>query len=145
MKTLGAAAAILALAAIGYVFLVDRETEAPTAFYERYRATVLEGRSFAEDAAFQSARKRAEVEADLAARGGDAEEMKSIYLDFTARLEGCGTRTLVSEDVTGDSARLVYDIVDCPDYAEAERAQDIIFLVNEDGWKIDSNETNIRN
>ena len=53
------------------------------------------------------------------------------------RLAGREFRRAKSET----SARLVYDIVDCPDYAQAESAQDIIVLVNEDGWKIDINET----
>lgn len=141
----GYAAALLAAAAFGFFMLVDRDTQTPTAFYERYRSVVLEGRTFDEDAAFYSARKRAEVEAALAARGGDANEIKAMYLDFTARAEACGTRRLVSEEVADTRARLVYEIVGCADYAQAEIARDIIDLVDEKGWKIDSNETSIQN
>lgn len=139
------AVALAAIAAFGALFLMDRDTETPMAFYERYRTAVLEGRTFDEDAAFYSARKRAEVEAALAASGGNEDEVKAIYLDFTAQSEACGTRRLVSEDVTDTRARLVYDIVDCPDYAHAKSAQDIIDLVEEDGWKIDGNETSLQN
>ena len=146
MRVLGIAAVVVAaIAAIGYAFLFDRDSESAVEFYERYRSTVIEGRSFAEDAVFYSARKRAQVEADIAARGDDAEEFKEFYLEFTARAEACGTRVLISEEIREARARLVYDIVDCPEYAETESAQDIIDLVDEGGWKIDSNETSVRN
>ena len=43
------------------------EPESPSQFYERYNQRVIDGISFADDAAHFSARKRAQVEARLAA------------------------------------------------------------------------------
>ncbi len=138
-----AAGAAIAIALVGYTYSFDNETETASEFYERYRSIVLAGRSFDEDAAFFSAKKRAEVETSQAERGDDSERIEALYLEFTAQLEACETRTLVSEEVIANRTRLVYDIVDCPEYAQAEIGQDIIDLVHENGWKIDSNETRI--
>lgn len=144
MRRVGiAAGAAITFALVGYLYFFDNETETASEYYERYRSVVLAGRSFDEDATFFSARKRAEVETSLTERGDDLERIEALYLEFTTRLEACGTRKLVSQEVNAERTRLVYDIIDCPEYAQAESAQDIIDLVQENGWKIDGNETRI--
>ena len=61
------------------------EPESPSQFYERYNQRVIDGISFADDAAHFSARKRAQVEARLAALpAGESgrEQMIASYLQF---------------------------------------------------------------
>lgn len=119
--------------------------ETPEQYYLRYQALIADGRSFEEDAAFHAAARRAEIQAQLAAMGEDAERLKTAYLDMTAEQAGCSDLTLAEETRTETSARLVFDVTDtCGTYGEGVTIKEIIELVAEDGgWKILSNETSV--
>ena len=119
--------------------------ETPVQYYLRYQAFIADGRSFEEDAVFYAAARRAEVQAQLAAMGEDAERRKNAYLDMTAEQAGCSDLALAEETRAGTSVRLVFDVTDtCGAYGEGATVKEIIELVEEDGgWKILSNETSV--
>ena len=119
-------------------------TETPSDVYSRYRASLLEGRSWDEEAAFYSAAKRSAVAAQLDAQGGDAERVKAMYLEVTAEAARCSEMTLAEETVTATTARLVFDVSDnCGLYGDGVTVREIIDFVLEDGWKISENTTDI--
>lgn len=119
--------------------------ETPEQYYLRYQALIADGRSFEEDAAFHAAARRAEIQAQLAAMGEDAESLKTAYLDMTAEQARCSDLALAEETRTETSAHLVFDVTDtCGTYGEGVTIKEIIELVAEDGgWKILSNETSV--
>ncbi len=128
-----------------WVFLIPgAPTETPSEVYDRYRAALLEGRSWEEDAAFYSAAKRAAVAAQLAARDGDPEMVKQMYLQITGEAASCSDLTLAEETTSTRTARLVFDVTDtCGLYGEGTKVREIIEFVLEDGWKISENTTDI--
>jgi hypothetical protein len=115
------------------------EPELPSQFYERYNQKVIDGISFAEDAAHFSAAKRAQVEARLAASGEQGrEQMISAYLQFSREVARCKALQLQSHQVEEQRAELVYAQTDRCGKAAAEAEMHKVTLVWEDGWKIDA-------
>lgn len=116
----------------------------PVDFYLEYQTLVAEGRTFDQDAAFYAASRRAEVQAQIDARGEDGNLLKNAYLDMTNEQAGCSELTLAEESVADGVTRLVFDVKDtCGTYDEGTKVQEIIELVEEDGWKILSNTTSV--
>ncbi|NMY41550.1 MULTISPECIES: hypothetical protein [Pseudomonadaceae] len=116
------------------------EPESPSQFYERYNQRVIDGISFADDAAHFSARKRAQVEARLAALpAGESgrEQMIASYLQFSREVARCKTLQLQSQQVQEQRAELLYAQTDSCGKAVAEPEKHKVILVWEDGWKID--------
>jgi len=116
------------------------EPESPSQFYERYNQRVIDGISFADDAAHFSARKRAQVEARLAALpAGESgrEQMIASYLQFSREVARCKTLQLQSQQVQEQRAELLYAQTDSCGKAAAEPEKHKVILVWEDGWKID--------
>ena len=117
------------------------EPELPSQFYERYNQKVIDGISFAEDAAHFSAGKRAQVEARLAALpAGEQgrEQMIAAYLQFSREVARCKALQLQSQQVEEQRAELVYAQTDRCGKAAAEAETHKVTLVWEDGWKIDA-------
>lgn len=113
------------------------EPESPSEFYERYNQKVIDGLSFAEDAAHFSARKRAQVEARLAAAEQGREQLIAAYLQFSREVARCKTLHLQSQQLQEQRAELLYTQTDSCGNAAAEPEKHRVKLVWEDGWKID--------
>ncbi len=118
----------------------------PDQTYQSYYAKVIEGRSFDEDVKSHTASRREEVIGMMQSRAdGDEQALaatKELYLDFTQKLAKCGEITLAEQKIEGDVAQLVYDVEDtCTE--SASNGQLLIEMVNESGWKIQSDELKI--
>ena len=117
--------------------------EQPHEVYERYYKLIIAGRTFEQDKAFYSKSRQAEVLAKLQASGEINEELTVSYLKFTQQIAECGKLKLVKETIDGKRATLEYSRKDtCATPSDSEGSE-IIEMVDEDGWKIESNLTKI--
>lgn len=124
----------------------DKERASPDETYRAYYAKVIAGRSFDEDATYHAKSRQEEVQAQLDARaqgGQPIEDIQNMYLDFTQSLAKCGTLELKEEAIDGASARLVYAVTDTCSNQNAT-SELWIEMVDEDGWKILSDELKIK-
>ena len=118
--------------------------EGPVDFYMSYQKLVAEGRTFDVDAAHYTAARRADVQAQLDARGDDADMLKTAYLEMTNEQAKCSELTLAGQSETDGVTKLVFDVTDtCGTYDEGTKVQEIIELVEENGWKIQTNTTSV--
>lgn len=125
----------------------DEDQSSPDETYRGYYAKVIAGRSFDEDVTYHAKSRQEEVLGQLEARsqssGQSAEVIQNMYLNFTQSLAKCGTLELKDEVVDGVTARLVYAVTDTCN-SENTSSELWIEMVDEDGWKIVSDELKIK-
>ena len=134
-----------AAAALSLAACEEDEKASPDEAYRAYYARVIAGRTFEEDLAYHSEARRGEVLAQLRSRAEqadrDLEQIKALYLGFTADLAKCGSLSLTEERIEDDRAHLVYAVTDT--CTETGHGTLRIEMVDEDGWKIVSDELRI--
>jgi len=119
--------------------------KSPAEVYAEYTARVAQGISFADDAAYYSKRKRAEVEAKVPLQmkqmNKSRDEVIAIYLQFSRELAKCQVLRLATQrlEAREAAAYLEYAVVDRCAKAPAAGQRQKIKMINEGGgWKIDS-------
>lgn len=119
--------------------------EKPHQVYNRYYALVIAGRTFDEDKSYYSKSRQQEVLAKASDRakksGTTIEKFMEFYLKFTQRIAECGELTLLSETINGKHAKLVYSRKETCESTPQKDGHELIEMIDEDGWKIISNET----
>jgi len=113
----------------------------PSQVYDEYNSKVIDGIKFNDDKAYYSKRKQAEVESKfpeyMKNMDKSREEVIESYLDFWRELAKCKELELVSEVIDGDGAILKYSQTDICGNATDREEEQLIRMINEDGWKID--------
>lgn len=122
--------------------------ESPSSFYERYNRNLIAGmNSFKEEASYYSAKKQLavieEIPAIAARLNKKPEEAIRFYLHLSRAIAMCKKLELVSEDIQGNAAYLVYKQTDICGNAGTVLEMQKVRLVNEKGWKIDDVEISL--
>ncbi|MEO4046968.1 hypothetical protein AAFN46_07725 [Pseudomonas sp. CAU 1711] len=122
--------------------------ESPSAFYERYNESTAAGiTTLEEDARFYSSRKNRELDAKILslmkATSKTKEDVVRLYLDVSKSVARCKEIHLEQETVAGDTAHLVYSQTDICGNTSTEPETQNVWLVDENGWKIDKVEISL--
>ena len=119
-------------------------SQTPHETYTEYNNKVISGISYEEDKAYHSIDKQLEVESMfpryMTQMKKSREEVIALYLDVTQRVAQCKEVSLVSETIEDNKASLEYQLRDtCSDAVPLQKQ--LVRMVNEDGWKINHDET----
>ena len=124
----------------------EEPVASPSQTYLDYYALVAEGRSFEDDTAYHAKARRDEVLGQLEARASSSDQsveaIKALYITFTQSLAKCGELTLREERIADDTATVVFDVKDTCTGGQNDGTL-TIGMVNEDGWKILSDELKV--
>lgn len=119
--------------------------KSPAEVYAEYNARVVRGISFADDAAYYSTRKRAEVEGkfplQMKQMNKSRDEVIAIYLQFSRELAKCQVLSLATQrlEAREAAAYLEYAVADrCAKAPAAPQRHKIKMVKEGGGWKIDS-------
>lgn len=130
---------LLALAS-AVLLLACSEGDTPQAAYAAYHRGIADGMSFEQETAWYSARNRDYVESRIDAlmerTNRSRDEVLAYYLNFTREYARCVEIELMAAKVDGLQAELRYRQSNRCD-AEALLPERQIYMVNENGWKID--------
>lgn len=119
------------------------DSETPQAAYAAYHRGIVDGISYEQEASWYSARNREVVESRIDAlmerTNRSRDEVLAYYLSFTREYARCVDIELMEVSVEGLHAELLYQQTNHCDSSEA-MPQRLIYMVNENGWKIDKME-----
>ena len=134
---------------LGVIFILIGcgESDSPSSVYEAYNSKVIDGISFEEEKKFYSIKKLAEMEASfpryMAQMKKSREEVIEFYQEFSQSVAKCKSIKLVDENESVEHVILIYSQIDTCSNKSADKEKQVIKMVNENGWKIDSVEVSL--
>lgn len=120
------------------------QSETPREFYDRYIQMEMSGFTFEQFIASYSKRKQVEIEGAVKAtmknNGLDRQQTIETLLPLFQNFAKCKNLEFLDEKIDGDKATVTYKSTDNCVVGEINIKKEVIYLVNEGGWKIDKND-----
>jgi hypothetical protein len=138
----------LMLIATVITFLIGCTSDkSPNQFYLEYKSKVNDGINYDEEKVYYSKRKLQEVEFKfpryIEQMKKSREEVIGFYLKFSREVAKCKEITLISETINGDKSIIEYSQKDICGNESNSLEKQVVRMVKESGWKLDSVEVSL--
>ena len=120
------------------------QSESPKEIYDRYVQMEMSGITVEQFMASYSKRKQVEIEGAvkeaMKKNGLDREQTIENLLPLLQNFSKCKSLEFLDEKIDGDKATVSYKSTDDCVKGEINIKKEVIYMVNEGGWKIDNND-----
>ena len=120
------------------------QSESPKETYDSYVQMEMSGITFEQFMASYSKRKQVEIEGavkeTMEKNGLDREQTIEKLLPLLQNFAKCKSLEFLDEKIDGDKATVSYKSTDDCVKGEINIKKEVIYMVNEGGWKIDNND-----